>query len=168
MELKPLSKEEIQILYLLESNSSVTTQEISERLSLKEPTVIQIKSNLEKEGIILKYKAFINWESLETPEISAIIEVNIHPESGYGYDQIAAKICSYNEVSTCTLVSGSFDLLLQIKGPSIKEVAFFIAEKLSVLPNVTKVKTNFLLKQYKQNGEIFNTHKKIRRLPIVI
>ena len=65
-------------------------------------------------------------------------------------------------------MSGSFDLLVEVLGPSLKEVALFVAEKLAVINGVENTKTNFLLKRYKQGGDLFMVGQKTRRLPIVI
>jgi DNA-binding Lrp family transcriptional regulator len=50
------------------------------------------------------------------------------------------------------LVSGSHDLTVVLEGKSMREIANFVAEKLSPLEAVLSISTNFILKRYKENG----------------
>ncbi|MCS6984733.1 MAG: Lrp/AsnC family transcriptional regulator [Leptospiraceae bacterium] len=166
--LKVLSKEELELLFALEENSQISNEELSRRLGISEVAVGELKEKLEKEGIIVKYKAVVNWEKIESPEVVALIQVTVTPKSGTGYDEVAEKISALNEVKTCLLVSGSFDLLVEVQGPSLKDVAFLVANKLATLEGVEHTRTNFLLKRYKQGGDILGSSTKTHRLPIVI
>lgn len=165
--LKPLTKEEITILNLLEENSGADIEAIAQKSRLSVDEVNEIIKSLEKDEIILKYKAIINWEKIESPGIVAIIQVNVTLTEGVGYDRVAEKISAFEEVSTCLLVSGSFDLLVEVEGPSLKEVAFFIADKLATIEGVEGTRTNFLLKRFKQSGDLFSSTGKTHRLPVV-
>ena len=166
--LKPLTENELKILNLLEKNSAISIEELSSRSKIPLDDIQIIKTNLEDEGIILKYKAIVNWEKIESPEVVALIQVNVTPSQGKGYDEVARKIAQLKEVTSCLLVSGSFDLLVEVLGPSLKEVALFVAEKLAVINGVENTKTNFLLKRYKQGGDLFMVGRKTHRLPIVV
>ena len=147
--LKPLTENELKILNLLEKNSAMSIEELSSRSKIPLDDIKKIKTNLEDEGIILKYKAIVNWEKIESSEVVALIQVSVTPSHGKGYDEVARKISELKEVTSCLLVSGSFDLLVEVLGPSLKEVALFVAEKLAVINGVENTKTNFLLKRYR-------------------
>lgn len=166
--LKPLSHEEITILTLLQGNALATNREIAEETDISESEVASIRDHLEKEQIILKYKAIVNWEKIESPEVFALIQVTVTPMKGQGYDEVARRISAFPEVVSCMLVSGAFDLLVEVQGPSLKDVAFFVADKLSTIEGVEHTRTNFLLKKYKQSGDLFTTSGKTHRLPVMI
>jgi len=166
--LRTLTTEEIKILHQLEENSKLSNKDIANSLKLEEEEVANIIRQLQEENIILKFKAVVNWEKIESPGVIAIIQVTARPDQGTGYDEVARKICAFEEVSTCMLVSGSFDLLVEVEGPSLKEVAFFVADKLATINGVEHTKTNFLLKKYKQGGDIFSGSGKTHRLPVVM
>ncbi len=165
--LKTLSKDEITILNLLEEDSGIDIPAIARRCDLVEEEVSRIVQSLEKDQILIKYKAIINWEKIESPGVVAVIQVNVTPQGGAGYDDVARKISSFEEVNACLLVSGSFDLLVEVEGPSLKEVAFFVSDKLAAIEGVEHTKTNFLLKRYKEGGDIFSATSKTHRLPVV-
>ena len=157
--MKTLSKQEIRLLRILEEDSSLSIEEMSNRLSISKKEVEVLKQGLEDEGILLKYRAVINWEKIESQGVVAIIQVSVTPAKGFGYDEVAKIISNFSEVKTCLLVSGAFDLLVEVEGPSLREVAFFVADKLATIEGVENTRTNFLLKRYKQAGDILVSGK---------
>ena len=165
--MKTLSKKEIQLLKILEEDSSLSMKEMAECLSISEKQAGVIKQGLEDEGILLKYRAVINWEKIESPGVVAVIQVSVTPTKGFGYDEVAKIISDFSEVNTCLLVSGAFDLLIEVEGPSLKDVAFFVADKLASIEGVEHTRTNFLLKRYKQAGDILVSGK-THRLPLFV
>lgn len=142
-----------EILELLEKNARLTPEDIARILKKKVSTVKKNIEKLEKEGIILGYKAIINEEMVKAfKPVRAIIEVQVTPKRNQGFDYIAERIYKFPEVVTCFLVSGTYDLLLIVEGNNIHEVAQFVAEKLAPLEGVKGTVTHFLLKKYKQDG----------------
>lgn len=166
--LKTLATEELKILNALAENGLQTNAELASLLKLEEGKVSEIRKELETAGIILKYRAIINWEKIESSGVNAVIQVKVTPAQGQGYDEVARKVSAFSEVRTCLLVSGSFDLLVEVDGPSLRDVAFFVADKLATIEGVNHTSTNFLLKRYKQSGDMFSASGKTHRLPMVI
>jgi len=64
------------------------------------------------------------------------------------------------------LLSGTYDLLLAVEGENIQTVANFVAAKLSSMENVRGTTTHFLLKKYKEDGQILKKASQRRRLNI--
>lgn len=166
--LKTLATEELKILNALAENGLQTNAELATLLKLDAGKVGEIRKELETAGIILKYRAIINWEKIESSGVNAVIQVKVTPAQGQGYDEVARKVSAFSEVRTCLLVSGSFDLLVEVDGPSLRDVAFFVADKLATIEGVNHTSTNFLLKRYKQSGDMFSASGKTHRLPMVI
>ena len=157
-----------EILEILEKDARVTVEEIAKMLKKKPEGVKQAITKFEKEGVILKYKAVINKDLIkDTPSsVRALIEVNIMPQKDVGFDKIAERIYSFPEVSSCYLVSGTYDLLLIVQGRDLQTVARFIAEKLSPMENVRGTVTHFLLKKYKEDGVILKHKEENKRIAI--
>ena len=91
--------------------------------------------------------------------VRALIEVSITPQKDVGFDNIAERIYSYPQVKSCYLLSGGYDLLVIVEGESIHTVADFVAAKLSSMANVRQTATHFLLRKYKEEGQIFKQPK---------
>ncbi|MCK9603587.1 MAG: Lrp/AsnC family transcriptional regulator, partial [Candidatus Omnitrophica bacterium] len=143
-----------EILEILEKDARTTPEEIAKMLKKKTQSVKDAIKKLEKEGIILRYKAVINNELAKDTDSSvrALIEVNIIPQKDLGFDKIAERIYSFPEVASCYLISGTYDLLLIVEGKDLHTVARFVAEKLAPLENIRGTATHFLLKKYKEDG----------------
>jgi DNA-binding Lrp family transcriptional regulator len=156
-----------EILEILEQNARATPAQIATMVAKPVREVRRIIKQAEKEGIILKYKAIINWPKLGKEDVWALIEVRVTPQRGVGYDAIAGRIYQFPEVYSAYLVSGTYDLAILVRGKNMQEISSFVAEKLAPLEQVQSAVTHFLLKRYKENGETFHLPKETnRRLPI--
>ncbi|MDI6606173.1 MAG: Lrp/AsnC family transcriptional regulator, partial [Candidatus Omnitrophota bacterium] len=117
---------------------------------------------------ILKYKTVINKDLIkqEDSQVRALIEVNIAPQKDVGFDKIAERIYSFPEVSSCYLISGTYDLLVIVEGKNIHAVSNFVAEKLACLENVRGTVTHILLKKYKEDGVVLRHKQEQKRIAI--
>lgn len=131
-----------------------------------EESVVKAIRELEEDKIIVKYAPVINWNKTEGEKVTALIEVQITPERERGFDAIAERIYLFPEVKTVYLMSGSYDLQLEIEGQTLKEIASFVSRKLSTIDSVLSTKTHFILKKYKQDGIIFEDHQGDHRMLI--
>lgn len=143
------------ILEILEKDSQVTPAQIAVMLERDLSDVKEEIEKLEKDGIIVGYKALVDWEKAQTERVTAFIELKVTPQKGEGFDKIAARIYQYDQVKTVWLMSGGFDIGLICEGHTMKEVALFVAEKLAPMPSVLSTATHFVLKTYKDAGILY-------------
>ena len=157
-----------EILEILEKDARATPEEIARMTKKDAGKVKQAIKKYEKEGVILKYKAVINKELIreEDSDVRALIEVNIVPQKDLGFDKIAERIYSFPEVTSCYLISGTYDLLVVVEGKNMRTVSNFVAEKLSCLENVRGTATHFLLRKYKEDGVILKHREENKRIAI--
>lgn len=157
-----------EILEILEKDARISPEEISKMTGKSAQAIKKAIKQYEKQGIILKYKTVINKELVKNDDeaVRALIEVNIVPQKDVGFDKIAERIYSFPEVASCYLISGTYDLLVIVEGKNIHTVSNFVAEKLSSLENVRGTVTHFLLKKYKEDGQILKHIEKSKRLNI--
>ena len=155
-----------QIFEILEQNAKATPEQIATMVGIPVGQVEKVIKQAEKDGTIVKYKTIINWAQLGKEEIWALIEVKIAPQRDVGFDVIAERIYQFPQVFSAYLVSGAYDLAVLVKGESMREISSFVTERLSPLENVQNTVTHFLLKRYKENGEIFRHSLDNKRLPI--
>ena len=140
------------LLKLLEENALATPETLAAQLKTTPDEVRTRIAQLEKDRVILAYKAIVDDERAKRTLVKAVIEVRITPEREGGFDRLAHRIAQYREVHSCFLMSGGFDLLVFIEGSTLQDVAGFVSEKLSTLPGVLSTATHFNLKTYKQQG----------------
>ena len=154
------------IVALLSRNARMATTEIAERLSCTEKQVEKMMAELEKDRVIVGYAAIVSDEA-SPDEVRAIIEVEVQPERDTGYDNLAERLGKFPEVRSVYLVSGRYDLRLEVIGKSLQEVASFVSGKLACQQGVKSTATYFMLKKYKEAGIQLNEEEKYERLKIV-
>ncbi len=152
-----------QILQLLEENARLTTEQMAVMCNLDEEEIKNKIKQLEDDGVILGYKALIDWDKTDREYVSAVIELKVAPQRDRGFDRIAEKIYNYPEVQSVHLMSGGYDLMLIIEGKTMREVAYFVAYKLAPIEDVVSTATHFVLKKYKDKGVIYKMPEKDER-----
>ncbi len=157
---------EEELLKILERDARISKSKIAEILGVSEEEVKKKIKEFEEKGIIRKYKTVINWEKFGKEKVYALIDVKVTPQRDKGYDSVAERIMRFPEVKNLYLVSGLYDLSVLVQGDSMKEVASFVAEKLAPLEQVQSTTTHFLLKIYKEEGDILVEKEKNKRLAI--
>ena len=116
---------------------------------------------------IVKYKAVINSERIDKySKVTALIEVKVTPKRGFGFDKVAERLYQFPEVRSLYLLSGGYDLIAFVEGKTLHEVAGFVSEKLSTLDDVQSTSTHFLLKRYKDDGDILSPIPEVTRLEV--
>lgn len=144
-----------ELLKMLEDDGRLSAADIARMLGKEQGEIKKMIEDYEKDGVILGYKTLIDWDKTDREYVSALIELKITPQIGHGYDHVAEKIYNYPEVESLYLMSGSFDLAVMIEGKTMREVAFFVAEKLAALEDVTATSTHFVLRKYKDKGIVY-------------
>ena len=144
-----------ELLKLLENDARLSPETLALMLDKEVGDIRAMIDECEREGVIVGYHTMIDWDKTDREYVTAMIELKITPQRGHGYDHIARKIYNYPEVETLYLMSGGFDLAVFIKGRTMREVAFFVAEKLATLEDVVSTATHFVLRKYKDNNVIY-------------
>lgn len=158
-----------EILEVLEKNSRYSDEQIALMTGKTVEEVREAIRDYEEKNIIAGYTTLINWENTGKETVTALIEVKITPQRGVGFDKVAERIYKFNEVKACYLMSsGGFDLTVIVEGKTMKEVALFVSEKLSVQEYVNGTATHFVLKKYKDHGRVFKEKKTEDRESIFI
>jgi len=157
-----------EILEVLSKDARLSVEEIAKLTGKKVDAVKKAIKQYEADGIIVKYKTVINQDLLKDDGklVRALIEVSVTPQKNVGFDYVAERIYSFPEVVSCYLVSGAYDLLLVVEGQTIQTVANFVASKLSPMEHVRGTTTHFLLKKYKEDGQILKKAQQGKRLNI--
>jgi DNA-binding Lrp family transcriptional regulator len=156
-----------EILEILEKDARTSIQQIATVTGMPETEVAATIKKAEQEQVILKYKAIVNWEKVEKEHVFALIEVKIAPQRDVGFDSIAERIYRFPQAYTVYLVSGTYDLLVIVTGKTIQEVANFVSQKLAPIEGVQGTITHFMLKKYKEDGEILGAKEELKRQPFL-
>jgi len=154
------------LLQLLRRKARYTHQELADLLAIQESEVKERIATWEKDGTILGYQAVVDPDQAGDHDVSAFIEVKLTPERGGGFDRLAMRIARFEQVVSCYLASGGYDLMVVVEGGDLREVARFVSEKLSSMEGVLSTATHFRLKTYKENGFLFEEGGAPERLAV--
>lgn len=155
-----------ELLSVLEADAHASPARLAALTGIAEDEVCAAVATWEADGVIRRYKTVVDWDRLGDERVTAFVDVTVAPERGRGYDDVAERIARFREIRAVHLVSGAQDLRVEVVGRSMKEVADFVAQRLSGVDRVTATSTHFLLRRYKDDGEILADPEPDRRLPV--
>ena len=145
-----------EILEILGNNARASIAEMAVMLGAAEAEIKEAIAEMERDRIIVQYSTMIDRDKLGDEAVQALIEVRVTPQRGKGFDDIARRIYGFQEVNSVYLMSGAYDLMVLLDGKSMREVAYFVADKLSTIEGVLSTATHFVLKKYKDSGVILD------------
>jgi DNA-binding Lrp family transcriptional regulator len=151
------------LLNLLYNNARMTNAQLAVMLGSTEKEVAEHIDEWEKNGVIRGYKAVIDWERTDRAYVTALIELRVTPKRDLGFEGIAETVMRFDEVESVYLMSGGYDLAVIVSGQTFKDIAMFVAKRLSTLDSVLSTATHFVLRRYKDGGVMFLGEKKDER-----
>ncbi len=150
-----------EILEILGRDARASAEDIAVMVGASLAEVQQAIAEMERDRVIVQYNTIIDWQKVGDETVEALIEVKVTPQRGKGFDDIARRIYGFPEVHSVYLMSGAYDLMVLVDGRSMREIAFFVAEKLSTIEGVLSTATHFVLKKYKENGVIVDDEERV-------
>lgn len=145
----------LEILGLLQSDARISAEQIAVMVGLPLEEVARLIAEMEEQRVILRYHTLVDWEKTGVENVVARIDVKITPQRDHGFDKLADRIARFPEVRSCYLMSGDYDLSLEVQAPNLREVSRFVSERLATLEGVASTTTHFVLKRYKHDGVLF-------------
>ena len=151
------------LLSLLQNNARLTNKQLAVMLGREEEDVAKAIAAYEKSGVIRGYQAVIDWDKTDSHTVFARIEIKVTPKKDFGFEEIARTIMELEEVQSVSLMSGGYDLALTVSGKTFRDIAMFVAHRLSPIDSVNSTATHFILKKYKERGVVFEEEVKDER-----
>lgn len=151
------------LLSLLQNNARLTNRQLAVMLGREEEEVAKAIEAYEKSSVIRGYQAVIDWDKTDSPTVFARIEIKVTPKKDFGFEEIARTIMELEEVQSVSLMSGGYDLAVTVSGKNFRDIAMFVAHRLSPIDSVNSTATHFILKKYKERGVVFEEEVKDER-----
>ncbi len=142
------------LLSLIVEGADPRPEHLAKVLGVNKDEVERELSELHQSKTILGWIPILNPEKSESEMVRAVIEVKISPEREGGFDRMALRISKFEEVESCYLMSGGYDLLVFVSGKTLNQVATFISERLATIEGVLSTATHFLLRPYKERNHM--------------
>jgi DNA-binding Lrp family transcriptional regulator len=143
------------LLKLLERNARMPLEQLAAAAGMTIAQAGEALDRFEAEGVIKGYTTLVDWDKTDFDCVTARIEVKIMLDRKTGFDDVCEKMASFEEVQSVFLMSGSYDIALTVSGKTFKEVAMFVASRLSPMDAVQSTSTSFVLRKYKERGFLY-------------
>ena len=112
------------VLKLLIEGGYLTTAQMAQVAGMPEAEINKHLEQLKRDRIFLGWRPVLDLSRAESAAaVRAVIEVKITPERGGGFNRLAERLSRFDEVESCYLMSGAYDLLIFVNGPSLQKVA---------------------------------------------
>jgi len=141
-----------ELITLLKQNARFSNEQLASMLGISANEVDERIKKLEEDGIIKGYSVIVDENRIEKNMVIANIELKVTPQRDCGFDEMARTIMMYDEVESISLMSGSYDLSVTVKGNDLKSIALFVSQRLATIEGVLSTATHFVLKTYKDKG----------------
>ncbi|MBT7867541.1 MAG: ArsR family transcriptional regulator, partial [Opitutales bacterium] len=112
-----------EVFKLLAEGERLNESQMAEILGLSEKAVDAQLAALQEQGLLLGWIPVLNPSSGNESVVRGVIEVKVTPERGGGFNRLAQRIARFDEVESCYLMSGAYDLLVVVKQSSLHKVA---------------------------------------------
>ena len=155
------------VLKLLLQGERLNTQQMAEILGISDAELDVELERLKAESILLGWRPILNPDIIDENQVRAVIELKISAERGVGYDRIAERVSHFEQVESCYLMSGNYDLLVVLSANNLKSVSSFVFEKLAAIDGVASTTTHFMLRAYKEQGYVMDSSTERDPKPIV-
>ncbi|MFT5513846.1 MAG: Lrp/AsnC family leucine-responsive transcriptional regulator, partial [Bacteroidia bacterium] len=132
------------ILNFLQDDGKLTAKLLAEKIGLTQTPVYERIRKLERLGVIRKYVALINPESV-SKELVIFMNLTLK-DHGIGLrDRFLEKVSALPEVTELYHTSGVYDFLAKVRVRDVHEYKDFLVEKMGKIDNVKDVVSHVVL-----------------------
>ena len=154
------------VLKLILEGEQLSTEQMARILELTPAEVEAQIAHLKDEKILLGWRPVLNPAFDEETRVRAVIELKVSPDVSGGFDRVAERISQFDQVESCYLMSGAYDLLVIVNADNLYKVANFVHNRLARIAGVLSTGTHFMLRAYKESGYTIAAPEKPERLAV--
>ncbi|HEX4009545.1 MAG TPA: Lrp/AsnC family transcriptional regulator [Solirubrobacteraceae bacterium] len=138
---RPLDPIDRKIIALLQDNSKRTLAELGAEVGLSATAVKRRVDRLEADGVIIGYRARINWRALGEA-IESLIEIYCADRTSPA--DVGRSLATVDEIVSAFTVSGEADAVIRVRVDSIEHLEKLV-ERLRRDPNIVRTRTLIIL-----------------------
>ncbi|MFT4662540.1 MAG: DNA-binding Lrp family transcriptional regulator [Patiriisocius sp.] len=142
-----------QLLEILQKDSKKNVKEIADQLNLTKTPIYDRIKRFEKEGVIDKYVAVLDSRRIDSSMV-VFCSVSLESQKLDEIETFSKAVEDIPEVIECYLMGGISDFLLKVIVKDLEAYHQFSSGKLAALPNVTQIRSTFVLNEVKRSSVI--------------
>ncbi len=148
-----LSKQDIAILDLLQSNASLSSGEIAQKINLSQSPCWRRINRIEKSGLIKKRVALLDRSQLGM-EVVVFASVKLTSAARQRMDAFEAEMVSHTEVQECYTIAGIWDYMIKIVTRDIRHYEKFVRNTLTVNAAIAELNSHIAVTEIKNSTEL--------------
>lgn len=148
-----LSRQDIQILGLLQHDASKTSTEIAELVGMSQSPCWRRINRVEQEGIIRKKVALLDRHKLGM-DLVAFTTINLTTAGRQNLLEFEAAVSNFDEVAECYTMTGVWDYMLKIIVKDIRGYEKFVRDRLLLLPMIGEIHSHIAVTEIKNSTEL--------------
>ncbi|WP_442845378.1 Lrp/AsnC family transcriptional regulator [Leeuwenhoekiella sp. H156] len=137
------------LLAILQEDSKTPIKDIASHLNLTKTPIYERIKRYEQEGIISKYVGVLDPSKLDTVMV-VFCSVSLESQKLDALESFDKAVADIPEVVECYLMGGANDFLLKVVVKDLQAYHTFSSGKLAALPNVSQIKSTFVLNEVKR------------------
>ncbi len=142
-----LEETDKKILNIIVENARLSLRQIAQKAGVSVATVMHHIKNLEKEGIIRKYTAKLDYEKMGY-DIEVMIEIRISKGKLF---EVEKKIAMHQNVFAVYDTTGAFDAVILARFPTRRTMDNFL-KKIQTYEFVERTETKLILRTMKEEN----------------
>jgi Lrp/AsnC family leucine-responsive transcriptional regulator len=151
--MEELNKQELELLRMLQRNSRFDINNLTDKLNMSRTSVYDKIKKLESEGYIKDYVALVDHKKVGL-NFTVIVTVSLNSQRIDYVEEFSRQVAALEEVVEAYVTGGIFDYVLKVVVKDPDTYNEFIANKLSVIPHISKIQSSFVMSYIKQSTEL--------------
>ena len=148
-----LTKQDIAILDLLQSDASLSTTQIADSINLSQSPCWRRINRIEKSGLIRKRVALLDRHALGM-ELVIFAAVKLTSAARQNMDAFEADIVRHTEVQECYTIAGIWDYMIKIVARDIRHYESFVRNTLTVNAAISELNSHIAVTEIKNSTEL--------------
>ena len=136
------------ILQNLQADGRMSLAELSEKVGLSPSPCLRRVRLLEKAGVIKRYVAMVDQQSVNLP-VSVFISLKLESQRQQMLANFGKLVARWPEVLECYLMTGPRDYLLRVVVEDLAAYERFLKQKLTRVEGIASIESSFALEQVK-------------------
>lgn len=143
-----LSRQDIQILSILQHDASKTSSEIADMVGMSQSPCWRRINKVEQEGIVARKVAVLDRQKLGM-DLVAFTTINLTTAGRQNLVEFEASVENFDEVVECYTMTGTWDYMLKIIVRDIRHYETFVRDRLLVLPMIGEIHSHIAVTEIK-------------------
>ena len=148
-----LSKSDIKILKMVQSDATLSTAAIAEKINLSQSPCWRRVNRLEQEGLITRRVAVLNRQALGM-DVVVFATINLTSIGRQNLIEFEQDIVRHTEVMECYTMTGIWDYMIKIVTRDIRHYEDFLRNTLTASPSIRELHSHIAVTEIKNVTEL--------------